>query len=1725
MEKLASTGAPGQHQMHCQAGAMAVAAAAALSTSSASQTPIVGTPLAPPRTPPDQASIQSSMDKNKESLKRKLMLRRSVNELVDRGIYPPLKTPPAFAEKTKQLERAKTGDLLRHKIQHRPDRQALVQQHILEDTTIDPSLHERQRLLKRSRLLDGLNDKLAHRPGPLELVQGNILQPSNELANAIKDGTIQFIPTCDTEDMDQSGSSYTFDEESVGSDGAPSPQMDESSGLSDVSSPSSTTPITTAESFPISFTFSKSIAIPVTISKGQQIPLVPSSTSLAAMALSKQPVAVTTVANINSHSSSGKPRSKKLKPKATSKARIIKFHEYKGPPSVVKNQSTTSSTPAPTFTTNSNTNNNNNPTTEDTPYHIMLQQQQLFLQWQLEFQQKQQQQGSAVSPGIPTSSMGDASSNQSNVIVTSPVISSTCTSPSFIQPLSVGSNLVSTVSLQQPQVQPSGSQALLNQQPGQLVTHISQTPPIPPPPPPLPPSRPTQSVAPRTAAKALTAIPANALSLPKLTGNLEEMKVADLKAELKKRSLPVSGPKPQLIERLKPFTESVGSNNLLVPSATVSKTSTPLPPSRVSTPLQFSQTSFQIKQEPNGDSNATSIIRPIPSTTSTPVYLTSGSTLQSSNMPIHLPLTTLGLKTVVSVKPMIKEEPMATTDISPPNSPQSYVSAGQCPRTPMTPDYDSTSPPPVTSKMSPQVTQSLLKSSANQLVLNTCHTVMAPGQTVVSMSTDHTQPSSVVPAEMMPMEVDSVSVDLNQGVDDTAFKAASLGHSLDSVNFKTLIQPMSNSNFKTISLSQNSLDTNPIKINTNFLDTSSIKTVNLSPNYETNNTIKSVSLSPNTEAGTVKAVNLGCSPDSMSSLKTLNLSPNTDLTGFKTIGPNSSSDSNSLLKTVKVPLSQLSPTHLSPVQLTAPLTQTLTSQASLIQLQQLQQLQTLQQLLQQTQAQQQLQQQALQQQNSVALTTNDHVVLAQAKQIEELQRQLQESHLKLKLQQLQQQQMQLQQQQQQMWQVRIPSNFPQNSLLTKLSQEQLTIPQQISQVLTGPVQLQNSLAAQQTMASVVQQQQQQQQQQPTTSIFLNGHSLQQTPLIMSGMQQQKQQQQTSVTVSNSSNVSTASNSLNLNSLSTVTSESNLISMVTSANGQPAVSLPYAIHINLTSSGQMKLPPQLQPITTSTASAVTAVKSPTLPSLQLPAQLLLNAHSQSLLNAQPIKPEPVLNAQPIKPEPSQSTQPIKTEPMQSAQSIKTEPGIAQTMGPPATTTVPKSQISSIQPFLMNPVSNALITGHANGIITRTASLPSTPLVSEQAQKQTAIQRCTSNPFFNGPFKEPPRYDEAIKIKQQQTAPSLGTNMNSNKVTLGSNSTISVGGSNNKPLGLKQTQTDVKSQTMDDVLEILIRNGDLPPSAATEPLPTPKLNTTVTQPTVSTSSSSFTSLSVMTCTSPVSHSSLAQCHSPFTSAGSMQPHSSQQLSNQHNSSSPRDQTLASVHTGMYDSFLNDNCNTSPSNGDMGPVSSLTSQSDNGELLDWGEMLPSPDLSNMDWSSEPGFSHIDLGDSSLNLETKSAENIQGNTDPNSGALIDHFSPSYRSETLDSRYNFLLGMEHFSPPYKSNPQLDSDMITSGNSNGLHTPSRHGSEPDLTVLGLGGDSSDTVDPSSQMDMSDWLDVIMPNAGLPVNHIMPAVSNVSFTADPILTPRSQQDVFDIFNFDDSDFTPSMIGIN
>ncbi|GIY33550.1 myocardin [Caerostris extrusa] len=140
-------------------------------------------------------TIQRPIDKNKESLKVKLMLRRPLNQLVDQGILPSLKSPPAFHEQRQKLERAKMGDLLKHKLQKRPDRQELIQQHILEDSCIDSSLQDKQqKQLKNELLADTLNSIISQRPGPLDLVKGNILNTDELFAQAVRE-TLPFKST------------------------------------------------------------------------------------------------------------------------------------------------------------------------------------------------------------------------------------------------------------------------------------------------------------------------------------------------------------------------------------------------------------------------------------------------------------------------------------------------------------------------------------------------------------------------------------------------------------------------------------------------------------------------------------------------------------------------------------------------------------------------------------------------------------------------------------------------------------------------------------------------------------------------------------------------------------------------------------------------------------------------------------------------------------------------------------------------------------------------------------------------------------------------------------------------------------------------------------------------------------------------------------------------------------------------------------------------------------------------------------------------------------------------------------------------------------------------------------------------------------------------------------------------------------------------------------------
>ncbi|XP_062573306.1 myocardin-related transcription factor B-like isoform X1 [Saccostrea cucullata] len=629
------------HKFYCKDCRMEAEKAEKEKAALGGEGPVKGDPeqMSPtsPQSTLEEMSLQQSMDKNKESLKRKLMMRRSVNELVDQGIYPPLSTPAAFAEQRRHLERAKTGDLLRHKIQHRPDRQVLVQQHILEDTKIDPSLHERQRKLKRARIADDLNDKLSHRPGPLELVEGNILQTDNEtFRTALQAGSIKFNRTFD----EDSESNLGFEDESTTtSDGVPSPC---DSSMSDICSPPIIPP---APELPASLKFQQLGTLPSTFTSGVTLTNVTGVTGANALTsfaklspITTQSFSVTSTAPVNSngvailngstklgngHSSSNanKNRPKKPKPKAQPKTKVIKFHEYKGPPNVVKTQ------PVPAQSSSS---------PSETPYHIMLQQQQLFLQWQLEFQSKNATSTTGRPVAVSTQQTGTEQPTTIQVqtpgssvglvpVLTSPVVTSATSAVNTQTTMQGQPQLASppiqtivqqavkpaqtTVLHTQPQVQvhtqlqgqpmvQTQPQIPLQAQPGiqvqstgpstvqikspvvakptPIVTQLQSSLPVQSSPAQSKPLVQTkkvlqgqppvqlQSIIPGKQQQQKTAQRARPVlqntknspgNISKPLVNLEDMKVAELKAELKKRNLTVSGAKPQLIERLKPYLD------------------------------------------------------------------------------------------------------------------------------------------------------------------------------------------------------------------------------------------------------------------------------------------------------------------------------------------------------------------------------------------------------------------------------------------------------------------------------------------------------------------------------------------------------------------------------------------------------------------------------------------------------------------------------------------------------------------------------------------------------------------------------------------------------------------------------------------------------------------------------------------------------------------------------------------------------------------------------------------------------------------------------------------------------------------------------------------------------------------------------------------------------------------------------------------------------------------
>ena len=134
------------------------------------------------------------------------------NNIVIFSFQTALKTSPAIHEQKKLLERAKTGDLLKAKIQQRPDRQELERRHILEthESHIDPSLADKYRMLEKAILVDQLNSKISHRPGPLELIEKNILHADEPIERIVKNGLVTFKSCLEDEALAAASNSSNF---------------------------------------------------------------------------------------------------------------------------------------------------------------------------------------------------------------------------------------------------------------------------------------------------------------------------------------------------------------------------------------------------------------------------------------------------------------------------------------------------------------------------------------------------------------------------------------------------------------------------------------------------------------------------------------------------------------------------------------------------------------------------------------------------------------------------------------------------------------------------------------------------------------------------------------------------------------------------------------------------------------------------------------------------------------------------------------------------------------------------------------------------------------------------------------------------------------------------------------------------------------------------------------------------------------------------------------------------------------------------------------------------------------------------------------------------------------------------------------------------------------------------------------------------------------------------
>ncbi|XP_019337415.1 myocardin isoform X9 [Alligator mississippiensis] len=288
-------------------------------------------------------------------LQLRLQQRRTREQLADQGIMPPLKSPSAFHEQRRSLERAKAEDYLKHKIRSRPQQSDLVNMHILQDSAAEGSIQSTQMKLKRARLADDLNEKIALRPGPLELVEKNIIPVDSAVKEAIKGTQVSFSKSSDA---------FAFEEDSSNDDLSPEQARGEESQGSTGSATG------TKNSEPISSAISGTTQLQVHTHGSENnvtdLTSVQSSQCESPKQVNNQLPVPTAVKS----KSSGDSKNRHKKPKDTKpKVKKLKYHQYIPPDQKAEKS----------------------PPPMDSAYARLLQQQQLFLQLQILSQQQQQQ--------------------------------------------------------------------------------------------------------------------------------------------------------------------------------------------------------------------------------------------------------------------------------------------------------------------------------------------------------------------------------------------------------------------------------------------------------------------------------------------------------------------------------------------------------------------------------------------------------------------------------------------------------------------------------------------------------------------------------------------------------------------------------------------------------------------------------------------------------------------------------------------------------------------------------------------------------------------------------------------------------------------------------------------------------------------------------------------------------------------------------------------------------------------------------------------------------------------------------------------------------------------------------------------------------------------------------------------------------------------------------------